>query len=613
MSFARKLVFVALALSMSVAVHAQTFPYKAQVDQLWGEPKKTVSALVTYPWRDDPRVSPPELNETPHGNSIRIASVERTPSGYSHWSHWEGPDHTIWADLLDFSSPSAGTELLSSAHQFHSGYIDENWLLLFTNLCDRDKDAMGAAVTGRFGRLLNVGIRLNMAVCPRGTPTASDLQTLDKAITRLNDLLLTLAHQLLDPAYVAFDPRVSPKPDAVRLLRVAAFSRLWSEVKYNFVYLEKRPQVDWDSVLEGYMPRIAAAKDDVEYGHILEEVIALLKDGHTNVYPLEVAPTDAPLIRLEPVQGKPVVVAVANLPELSSLRPGMELLEIDHTPVQTIIERDLDPYIASSTAQDRALRETRMLLNGKPGSSVQTKWLDPHGDVTELNLVRDGSKNRSALPTKEPPRFEYRQLAGQTIYMALNDFGNEGIVTDFESQLANALQAKAWILDLRENGGGNSDIGYRILGHFLNKEAQGEAWRTRLYNPTFRAWKQPQSWYEGAPDVIKLADGPRYSGRVFVLTSARTCSAAEDFLIPLKVQKRATLVGEPTCGSSGQPLYFAVYGAEVRICTKWDRLPDGSEFVGLGFIPDVEVYRTKEDVATGRDAVLETAIGLASR
>jgi len=254
-----------------------------------------------------------------------------------------------------------------------------------------------------------------------------------------------------------------------------------------------------------------------------------------------------------------------------------------------------------------------MLLNGKPGSSVQTKWLDPHGDVTELNLVRDGSKNRSALPTKEPPRFEYRQLAGQTIYMALNDFGNEGIVTDFESQLANALQAKAWILDLRENGGGNSDIGYRILGHFLNKEAQGEAWRTRLYNPTFRAWKQPQSWYEGAPDVIKLADGPRYSGRVFVLTSARTCSAAEDFLIPLKVQKRATLVGEPTCGSSGQPLYFAVYGAEVRICTKWDRLPDGSEFVGLGFIPDVEVYRTKEDVATGRDAVLETAIGLASR
>lgn len=302
MPFPRKPVLIILALSMSVAVHAQTFPYKAQLDRLWGEPKKTVSALVTYPWRDDPQVSPPELNETPHGNSIRIASLERTPSGYSHWSHWEGPDHTIWADLLDFSSPSAGTELLASAHQFHSGYIDENWLLLFTNLCDRDKDAMGAAVIGRSGRLLNVGIRLNMAVCPRWTPAASDLQTLDNAITRLNDLLLTLARQLLDPVYVAFEPKLSPKPDGVRLLRVAAFSRLWTEVKYNFVYFDKRPGLNWDRVLERYLPRVAAAKDDVEYGRVLEEVIALLKDGHTNVYPTAVATEDGPLITLEPIQ-----------------------------------------------------------------------------------------------------------------------------------------------------------------------------------------------------------------------------------------------------------------------------------------------------------------------
>jgi len=42
---------------------------------------------------------------------------------------------------------------------------------------------------------------------------------------------------VLDPAYVTFDPKISAKPDAIRLLRMAAFARLWSEVKYNFVYL----------------------------------------------------------------------------------------------------------------------------------------------------------------------------------------------------------------------------------------------------------------------------------------------------------------------------------------------------------------------------------------
>ena len=78
------------------------------------------------------------------------------------------------------------------------------------------------------------------------------------------------------------------------------------------------------------------------------------------------------------------------------------------------------------------------------------------------------------------------------------------------------------------------------------------------------------------------------------------------------MQKRATLVGEATCGSSGQPLSFSIYGADARVCTKWDRFPDGTEFVGVGILPDVPVSRTKEDVAAGRDAVLEAAIRLAS-
>lgn len=613
MSSSRKPVLIMLALSMPVAVHAQSLPYDAQFHRLLGEPKETVSALLIYPWKDNVQVSPPGLDNTPHGDSIRIVSAERPVSGYDRWSHWTNSYGTVWVDVVDFSSKTGAAELLSSAHQRYSGYHWENQLLLFTNLCDSNKDAVGTAFISPAGQLVNIGIKLERAICLDGTVTQPDLENLDNGITRLQHLLESLAPQILDSTYVTFNPKISPKPDSVRLLRVAAFSRLWTEVKYNFVYFDKRPGLNWDRVLERYLPRVAAAKDDVEYGRVLEEVVALLKDGHTNVYPTAVAIEDSPLIRLEPVQGKPVVVAVGNLPELKFVKPGMELVEIDHTPVRTVIERDLDPYIASSTAQDRALREMRMLLSGQPGSTVHTKWLDLRGDTIELVLRRDGSKNRAALPTRNRARFEHQELPGNISYMALNDFSDKRIVSDFESQLERALPARAWILDLRENGGGTSSIGYGILGHFLNATAQGGTWRTRLYNPTFQAWGQPQSWYEGDADVIKLADGPHYPGPIFVLTGPSTCSAAEDFLIPLRTQRRATLVGEATCGSSGQPLSFAIFGADVRICTKWDRFPDGTEFVGLGIMPDVEVHRTKEDVATGRDAVLETAIRLASR
>jgi carboxyl-terminal processing protease len=503
--------------------------------------------------------------------------------------------------------------LMQQAGQIHSGYRWDNQLLLFTNLCDSAKDAIGTAVIGPSGRLLNVGIKLSIAICPDKVATESELKTLDDAITRLQMTLQSIAVRVLDPAYVTFDSKITARPEAVRSLRLAGFARLWSEIKYNFVYLEKRTEVHWDSVLERYIPRIAAAKDDVEYGRILEEVVALLKDGHTNVYPKAVTPTDEPLINLEPIQGKPVAIAVGNLPELAPIKPGMELIEIDHTPIATIIARDLDPYIASSTVQDRALREMRMLLKGPPDSTIQTKWVDLQGKTHEVTLHRNASKNRAVMPAQRRERFEYTELPGHITYMALNDFGDERVVSDFESRFDKARGAKAWILDLRDNGGGSSSISYSILGRLLTAAAQGEAWRTRLYNPTLRAWGQPQGWYEGSPDVIAVANGPRYAGPVYVLTSPSTCSAAEDFLIPLKMHKRATLVGEPTCGSSGQPLFFSIYGADVRVCTKWDRFPDGTEFVGLGILPDIAVSRTKRDIATGRDAVLEAAVRLASR
>ena len=40
---------------------------------------------------------------------------------------------------------------------------------------------------------------------------------------------------------------------------------------------------------------------------------------------------------------------------------------------------------------------------------------------------------------------------------------------------------------------------------------------------------------------------------------------------------------------------------------------DGTEFVGIGILPDVKAAKSKRDVASGRDAVLETAIDLAQR
>jgi carboxyl-terminal processing protease len=196
------------------------------------------------------------------------------------------------------------------------------------------------------------------------------------------------------------------------------------------------------------------------------------------------------------------------------------------------------------------------------------------GKAGEITLTRDRSQHRDAIRFPARPRYEHRPLAGGVEYIGLHDFSDEGTARDFERDLDRLRNAKAWIIDLRYNGGGSSSIGYRVLAHFIDRTAPGSTWRSRQYIPSFEAWGRPQEWHEGEADKVEPAPGAHFQGRVYVLTSPSTCSAAEDFLIPLKMIQRITQVGEPTCGSTGQPLLFTIYGASARVCTKWDRFPD---------------------------------------
>jgi C-terminal processing protease CtpA/Prc len=68
-------------------------------------------------------------------------------------------------------------------------------------------------------------------------------------------------------------------------------------------------------------------------------------------------------------------------------------------------------------------------------------------------------------------------------------------------------------------------------------------------------------------------------------------------------------VGATTAGSTGNPLFFDLPGGGgFSVCTRYMLLPDGSEFIGLGIPPDVEVGLSAADIAASRDPVLERAV-----
>lgn len=111
------------------------------------------------------------------------------------------------------------------------------------------------------------------------------------------------------------------------------------------------------------------------------------------------------------------------------------------------------------------------------------------------------------------------------------------------------------------------------------------------------------------PSIKPSEKWQKYLGKLVVLTSPLTASASEDFFGPLVVGKRATTVGQPTCGSTGNPLHFSLPGGgSFRVCTRYVLLPDNKEFIGIGIQPDIKVTPNLKDVVTGKDPVLQCAI-----
>jgi C-terminal processing protease CtpA/Prc len=207
-------------------------------------------------------------------------------------------------------------------------------------------------------------------------------------------------------------------------------------------------------------------------------------------------------------------------------------------------------------------------------------------------------------------------------YVALNTFNDAGVVDDFEAALPELYRAKALVVDIRKNGGGNSNNGYRIAAYLTDDTLQTSAWKTREHVAAYKAWgrfseryrdyNQMNAWRDGGTHgAVPPAEGRRLIVPTVVLQEHATFSAAEDFLVAIEAIPQITTIGRPSGGSTGQPLSLVLPGGgRANICTKRDTYPDGRDFVGIGIAPDIFVEPTVEDFQQGRDPALDRAVEL---
>jgi hypothetical protein len=172
-------------------------------------------------------------------------------------------------------------------------------------------------------------------------------------------------------------------------------------------------------------------------------------------------------------------------------------------------------------------------------------------------------------------------LDGNIGYVKLDMFGDPEICGPKATAALGSLgDVDALIFDLRENGGGHPDMVSYVLSYLFAKRTHVNDLYDRKENKTTQYWTKPD-----VPGT-KFVKQP-----VYVLTSKRTFSGAEEFCYDLKNLKRATIVGETTGGgahpTAGKRLddHFAIgvpFARAINPVTKTD-------WEGTGVAPDVKV------------------------
>ena len=173
-------------------------------------------------------------------------------------------------------------------------------------------------------------------------------------------------------------------------------------------------------------------------------------------------------------------------------------------------------------------------------------------------------------------------MANNVGYLKFNFFGDTGVCGPIASrEMVKVADVDALIIDLRENGGGSPDMVAHVTSYLFSKRVHLNDLWTRRTNETNEFWTRPEVQGKKVRDNVP----------VYLLTSNRTFSGAEEFSYNLKNLKRATIVGETTGGGahpvSGHKIndHFMIGVPFARAINPYSK----TNWEGTGVAPDVNV------------------------
>jgi hypothetical protein len=395
----------------------------------------------------------------------------------------------------------------------------------------------------------------------------------------------------------------------------------------------------------------------LEFSRKLIPVVSLLKDGHTSLsFPQEernnflkqegkVFPFDV-LIRDNRL------FITNNYSTDSTISKFAEISSINGIGTPALLDQ-LRPYVSAELDHFRDIRIQRifrgLLWNALGFDGDYELELVGQNQLSNHHVTGITAKEFQAIANAKAPPFYLPnkpytlQLTSEKI--AVIDFRSMMDKKRFEKFLDSAFRVikkeniEHLVIDVRNNGGGNSRLGDMLFNYITDKPYRQvdrmEVKASREMKTNFR--KQHLKWYmypvvpltafhkqaryyffarPGKIHVVEMQklqtpknEKLKFKGSTYLLTSHYTFSSANMLAAAFKCFSMGTIVGEETGGvltAFGDIIPIELPNTKLTAWCSYKKFvhPCADDRVH-GVKPDVEIIPTSEDILAGRDAVLE--------
>lgn len=252
------------------------------------------------------------------------------------------------------------------------------------------------------------------------------------------------------------------------------------------------------------------------------------------------------------------------------------------------------------------LQDGHVNLSSRFNTSYYRKWWSDYPQDFNLRTLQQYYLGFDYMQTTG---ISYKMLDEDIGYMYYPSFSSGISAVNLDYILAILYESKGLIIDIRDNGGGTLTNINQLVGRFISEKTLGGYIRHKT-GPEPDAFSDPYPIeYEAASDTkhVKYMEKP-----ILVLTNRSCFSAANDFVAVMKTLPNVRIVGARTGGGGGLPFSSELpngWAIRFSACPINDKYDQTTEF-GIDPSPGCEVHCTSEELASGKDAILDFALNL---